>query len=255
MTLTLAGPIAPNPTPRPNHDPSATSAGPASDTGLRPPLPPPRYQAEAAEKHKAKCAEAQAQIAEFYAELKEKSAKRAAENLAAQGQYIAERDAAIQADSWDSVWSVPSPSTSAPNLSRTAALSFSPPHTHLHPHLHPHLYPHLSPHPSTYRPNRAGVRNGQPEGAGGPGGGHLAHALDSGAAQAHVSTQRRSARAASLPRQSLLRRRRDPEGYEERGVSFVDVLSGIRYGCRGASVTCVGRWASHRHGSWVIRYK
>ena len=59
--------------------------------------------AEAAEKHKAKCAEAQTQIAEFYAELKEKSAKRAAENLAAQGEYIAERDAAIQADSWNSV--------------------------------------------------------------------------------------------------------------------------------------------------------
>ena len=126
MTLTLAGPIAPDPTPRPNYVPSATSAGPASDADLRPPKPPPCYQAEAAEKHKAKCAEAQAQIAEFYAELKEKSAKRAAENLAAQGQYVAERDAAIQADSWDSVWSAPSPATSAPNLSRTAALSFSP---------------------------------------------------------------------------------------------------------------------------------
>ena len=47
--------------------------------------------------------EAQGQITAFYAELKDKSGKRAAENLTAQGQYIAERDAAIQADSWDSV--------------------------------------------------------------------------------------------------------------------------------------------------------
>jgi len=59
--------------------------------------------AEADAKHKAKVEEAQGQIAAFYAELKEKSGKRAAENLTAQGQYVAERDAAIQADSWDSV--------------------------------------------------------------------------------------------------------------------------------------------------------
>merc|ERR1719491_1880389 len=59
--------------------------------------------AEADAKHKAKVEEAQGQIAAFYAELKEKSGKRAAENLTAQGQYITERDAAIQADSWDSV--------------------------------------------------------------------------------------------------------------------------------------------------------
>ena len=45
--------------------------------------------------------EAQGQIAAFYAELKEKSGKRAAENLTAQGQYITERDAAIQADPRD----------------------------------------------------------------------------------------------------------------------------------------------------------
>jgi len=59
--------------------------------------------AEADAKHKAKVEEAQGQITAFYAELKDKSGKRAAENLTAQGQYIAERDAAIQADSWDSV--------------------------------------------------------------------------------------------------------------------------------------------------------
>ena len=64
------------------------------------PFPFP-HQAEADAKHKAKVEEAQGQITAFYAELKEKSGKRAAENLTAQGQYITERDAAIQADPRD----------------------------------------------------------------------------------------------------------------------------------------------------------
>ena len=153
--------------------------------------------------------EAQGQIAAFYAELKEKSGKRAAENLTAQGQYVAERDAAIQADSWDSVWSSSSPLALtfalSLSLSLTATFSFTPPPpppprlplSRLplpSPHLEPHLHP-LLPSPT----NRPGLRYGQPQGAGGPDVRHLPHALDPGAAQAQVNTQRHSDRASRGP--------------------------------------------------------
>ena len=51
----------------------------------------------------AKIAEAQAALAEFYADRKEKSAKRAQANRDAEKQFISDRDAAMIADSWDSV--------------------------------------------------------------------------------------------------------------------------------------------------------
>jgi len=51
----------------------------------------------------AKIAEAQTALSEFYAEREEKTQKRAAENRAAEASYVEERDAAMIADSWDSV--------------------------------------------------------------------------------------------------------------------------------------------------------
>merc|ERR1719478_2037487 len=51
----------------------------------------------------AKCAEAQEALREFYASRQEKIAKRAQENRNAEAQYVQERDAAMIADSWDSV--------------------------------------------------------------------------------------------------------------------------------------------------------
>jgi len=59
--------------------------------------------AEAEAALKSKIEEAQGQIATFYADLKEKSEKRAQTNLEAESTYIAERDASIQADSWQTV--------------------------------------------------------------------------------------------------------------------------------------------------------
>merc|ERR1740123_2537354 len=58
-------------------------------------------EAEAALKQKIE--EAQGQITTFYADLKDKSEKRAQANLEAEQQYISDRDAAIQADSWQTV--------------------------------------------------------------------------------------------------------------------------------------------------------
>ena len=185
--------------------------------------------------------EAQGQITAFYAELKEKSGKRAAENLTAQGQYITERDAAIQADSWDSVWSSPSPSPSP-----LPSASASPPPSASHPPTHTHA---RAPHRTRTRTpllrsptNRPGLRYGQPQGAGGPDVRHLPPALDSGAAQAQVSTRRHSDRAVSLPRQSLQGRRRDPEGVSGEGREFCG--SPPRASGRDAAGR-VGRRASH----------
>jgi len=50
-----------------------------------------------------KIAEAQDALQQFYAERVDKVAKRAAENRAAEASYVEERDAAMIADSWDSV--------------------------------------------------------------------------------------------------------------------------------------------------------
>mmetsp|Transcript_17543 Transcript_17543/g.37095 ORF Transcript_17543/g.37095 Transcript_17543/m.37095 type:complete len:149 (-) Transcript_17543:144-590(-) len=47
--------------------------------------------------------EAQADLEKFYAERTEKVTKRAAENRAAEQRYVEERDAAMMADSWESV--------------------------------------------------------------------------------------------------------------------------------------------------------
>merc|ERR1719453_241609 len=60
-------------------------------------------EAEAREAEMAKIAEAKAALDQFYAERAEKVAKRAAENRAAEATYVEERDAAMIADSWDSV--------------------------------------------------------------------------------------------------------------------------------------------------------
>ena len=51
----------------------------------------------------AKVAEAQAALAEFYAERKAKSSARAKSNREEEKQFIQDRDAAMIADSWDSV--------------------------------------------------------------------------------------------------------------------------------------------------------
>lgn len=57
----------------------------------------------AAAAESAKIAEAQTALQQFYAERSEKIAKRAAENRAAEAQYVQDRDAAMIADSWESV--------------------------------------------------------------------------------------------------------------------------------------------------------
>ena len=51
----------------------------------------------------AKIAEAQEALSKFYAERTEKNSKRASENRAAEAAYVQERDAAMIADSWESV--------------------------------------------------------------------------------------------------------------------------------------------------------
>ena len=57
----------------------------------------------AAAAESAKIAEAQAALQQFYAERSEKTTKRAQENRDAEAQYVQDRDAAMIADSWDSV--------------------------------------------------------------------------------------------------------------------------------------------------------
>ena len=59
--------------------------------------------AVAREAEAAKKAEAKAALDAFYAERAEKGQKRAAENRAAEAAYVEERDAAMVADSWESV--------------------------------------------------------------------------------------------------------------------------------------------------------
>ena len=59
--------------------------------------------AAAAEYEAATRAEAEAAIAEFYAKRTETNEKRAAENREAEREYVAERDAAMMEDNWDSV--------------------------------------------------------------------------------------------------------------------------------------------------------
>ena len=51
----------------------------------------------------AKIAEAETALQQFYAERAEKTQKRAAANRAEEAQYVQDRDAAMIADSWDSV--------------------------------------------------------------------------------------------------------------------------------------------------------
>jgi len=59
--------------------------------------------AAAQEAEAAKMAEAQQALSTFYAERSEKTTKRAAENRAAEAQYVSDRDASMLADSWESV--------------------------------------------------------------------------------------------------------------------------------------------------------
>ena len=59
--------------------------------------------AAAKEVEAAKIAEAQEALSQFYAERQEKTTKRAAENRTAEAQYVQDRDAAMIADSWESV--------------------------------------------------------------------------------------------------------------------------------------------------------